>query len=434
MSSLPTFSSFLSSNQYTRENISASFVAGMLCGSSAVGLSFGAEGATNNPGGLFGWLNYARSNTGLNPTGILGTTSDTYILYTNPSDLVQDLNKLKGITNCLLGVTVFGSNTGYSHTSQFCFFKENGSNIVGNTNGFDFLHAINYMAYGGSLVLTGTTLGFSNYLSVDVNNKIDVIIDSQTRQDVVDWIKKERYTIGIFPSVNNGTGYTLSSVLESAGSTNAIRYFSVYGTKTTSQNGIATDTVKSNSKLLYEIPAISDVGGFFARAKNLNQLYITVAGIEKSRILNGTINGSITWNNDLKSTLRKNKVNFFVAYNPIFLGSDLVGITMAASESALTFNDRVGPANLYTEIDKAINDIGVKYIFEINNTTTRGAITSEIQTTLDRYATFLDTTKTQIICNATNNVDGGATLNIQVIVRPIAGVDNFTINFTYTNS
>lgn len=431
MSSLPTLSSFLSSNQYTREIISAPFVAGMLAGSGATGLSFGADGVTNNPGGLFGWLNYARSNTGLNPTGIVGNTSDTFIVYTNPSDLVQDLNKLKGITNCLLSVS---SSDGLSHTAQFSFFKDNGTNIVGNTNGIDFIHAINYMAYGGSLVLVGTTSGFNNYLGNNNSNKIDIIIDPQTNQSVIDWIKKERYTIGVFPSIDNGTGYTLSSNFANVGSTNAMRYFSVYGTKTTSENGISTNTLKQNSILTYQIPAVSDVGGFFARAKNLNELYITVAGVEKSRVLNGTISNSITWNSDLKSKLRANKVNFFVAYTPIFLGSDLVGITATSSESNLTYSDRVGPANLYTELDKAINDIGIKYVFQINNQETRTQISGEIQTVLDQYATFLDTTKTQIICDTRNNIDNGPTLNIQVSVKPIVGIDNFTINFTYTNN
>lgn len=432
MSSLPTLSSFLSSNQYNREVISAPFVAGMLAGSTAKGLCFGAEGSTLDPGGLFGWLNYARSNTGLNPSGIVGNTSDTYILYTNPSDLVQDLNKLKGITNCLLSVT---STTGLSHTSQFSFFKEDGAtNLIGITNGIDFIHAINFMAYGGSLVLVGNTSGFDSYLANDVNNKIDVIIDTKSKQEIVDWIKNQKYTIGIFPSINEGTGYTLSSTLENVGSTNAMRYFSVYGTKTTSGSSISTDSLKASSKLTYSIPAVADVGGFFARAKNLNELYITVAGIDKSRVLNGTISNTIVWNGDLKSKLRKNKVNFFVAYNPIFLGSDLVGITAASSEAALTNSDRVGPANLYTEIDKTINDIGIKYVFEINNATTRGEVTSEVQTALDRFATFLDTTKTQIICNNTNNVDNSSTLNIQVIVKPIVSIENFVINFTYTNS
>lgn len=432
MSSLPTLSSFLSSNQYTREVISTPFVAGMLAGSTAKGLCFGAEGATLDPGGLFGWLNYARSNTGLNPTGIVGNTSDTFILYSNPSDLVQDLNKLKGITNCLLSTT---TSTGLSHTSQFSFFKEDGAtNVVGNTNGIDFVHAINYMAYGGSLIIVGNTAGFDNYLANDLNNKIDVIIDTSARQDIIDWIKNQKYTIGVLPSSGTGTGYTLSSNLENAGSTNAMRYFSVYGTKTSSASKISTDSLKPSSQFSYSIPAVADVGGFFARAKNVNELYITVAGLDKSRVLNGNISNTIVWNSDLKSKLRKNKVNFFVAYNPIFLGSDLVGITAAASEAVLNYSDRVGPANLYTEIDKVINDIGLKYVFEINNSTTRAEVTSEVQTSLDRFATFLDTTKTQIICNDTNNINNSSTLNIQVIVKPIVSVENFVINFTYTNS
>jgi hypothetical protein len=113
------------------------------------------------------------------------------------------------------------------------------------------------------------------------------------------------------------------------------------------------------------------------------------------------------------------------------LGSDLVGVT--ASTGALTSNDRVGPAALYSEINKLVNQIGLQYIFQINNATTRSQVSSAIETGLDQYASFLDTTKTQIICDNRNNVDNSSTLSIQVIAKPIVSTETYVINFTYTS-
>jgi hypothetical protein len=128
--------------------------------------------------------------------------------------------------------------------------------------------------------------------------------------------------------------------------------------------------------------------------------------------------------------LRTNKVNFFINYVPKFLGSDLVGGT--AATSAITVNDRIGPARLQAAITQAINNIAFKYIFDINNEVTRSQVTSEVQTAMDPFAPYLDTTKTQIICNSSNNQENSETLNIQVVAKPILGTDSFVINFTYT--
>jgi hypothetical protein len=423
---MASLSSFLASNQYTRENISVPFVGAFVAGTGYIKPTFDNGGATADPGGLFGWLMYARTTESLNPAGLRGATStDKYIVYTNPSDLVQDLNKLDGITGCFTGTA----------GATYAFFEESGTNLTPKKNGIDFIHAINYMAYGGSLVLAGSTSGLNTYLNSNANNKFDVIFDPYLTTDVINWVSSQPYTIGIFPSQAvggiTGLGFTLGN-FSSVGSTNAIRYFSIYGTKGPANTTLATDTVKQNSTLTYKIAAVADVAGFFTRAKALNELYITVAGLDRSTVLNGKILETVLWNSEDKNTLRKARVNFFVTYTPPFLGSDLIGIT--ASTNTVTFNDRVGPANLYTEIDQAVNNIGLKYVFEVNNATTRAEVVSEIQTALDRYSTFLETSKTEIICDSRNNTDNTSTLNIQVIVKPIIGVDSFVVNFSYTNN
>jgi hypothetical protein len=74
----------------------------------------------------------------------------------------------------------------------------------------------------------------------------------------------------------------------------------------------------------------------------------------------------------------------------------------------------------------------LKYVFDINNQTTRNQVISEIQTALDPYAPFIDTTQTQIICDNVNNQDNSSTLNVEVVVKPILTTDSFVISVTYT--
>lgn len=418
-----SLSSFLSSNQYSRENISVPFVAGIVSGNPYTIPTFDNNGTITDPGGLFGWLIYARTTSALGSAGVKGTTADRYILYSNPSDLVQDLNRLSGVTNCLLG------NSG----STFAFFIDTGiSELSATKNGTDFIHAINFMAYGGNLVIAGSTSGLNSYLSANSTNNFDVLLDPYLNKQNQNWLEEQPYTIGIFPSRydsgQTGLGYTLAD-FGSVGTGDNIRFFSVYGLKTPTAK-LNTDLLKANSTFTYNIPAVSDIGGFFTRAKNLNEIYITIAGLDRSTILNGKVIPTVLWENPLKNTLRSNKVNFFVTYDPPFLGSDLVGVTL--STSALTVNDRVGPARLYTDINKVVNNIGMKYVFQINNSNTRNQITSEIETALDQFATFLDTTKTQIICDSRNNTDNDSNLNIQVIAKPIVSTESFVVTFSYT--
>lgn len=92
-----------------------------------------------------------------------------------------------------------------------------------------------------------------------------------------------------------------------------------------------TSSLQSNTEITYTIPATGDVGGFFVRAKNRNEQYLTVAGVDRSTVLNGNIINAIDWNDTLKTTLRNNRVNFFVNYNPKFLGADLVGATASSA-------------------------------------------------------------------------------------------------------
>jgi len=425
-------SSFVNSTIYTRESVANVCIAGMKLGTGYVAPTFnGKDGAaSNDPGGLFGWLIYSRSNTAYyNPAK--GTTSDKYISYTTPTELVGDLNKLTGVTYCLVSNTAVGGTHG--------FFEQNAANsIVPRNTGNEFLYAINYMAYGGNLVVVGSTTGLEQYVA-DTDNQFDIVIDKDFDPGVAKWIITKPYTTGIYASVadtagQTGNGYTMANFTNLFGSSSLVtgttvanRIFNVYGVKAITDQD--TSSLIANTKITYSIPAVSDVGGFFTRTKNLNQLYLTVGGLDRSTVLNGNIINPITWGDTLKTTLRNNKVNFFVNYNPKFLGSDLVGAT---ASSSISVNDRIGPSKLRSALTQAIETIALKYLFEINNATTRSQVVTEIQTAMDPFSPFLDTTKTQIICDETNNTDNTSTLGIRVIVQPILGIDSFVIDVVFT--
>lgn len=426
---MASLSSFVNSSQYTKENLNFPFLTAMKLGTAYVAPSFtGINGAANNdPGGLFGWLVYSRSTRYTTPKG---ATTDKYIVYTNPYDLVGDLNQLDGITACLVSATGAGGTYG--------FFDAIDTQLSPKAAGTQFLHAINYLAYGGTLVVAGSQLGFSDYTE-DTGNYFDLMVDPFFNSNVASWFIDQPYTMGIYPTIPGadgitGSGYTLGNFATlfgnsayTTGVTVAGRVFNVCGIKTLTN--LDTSSVQENTKITYTIQATNDVAGFFARAKNRNESYLTVAGLDRATVINGNIVNPIDWAGSLKNTLRRNRANFFVNYNPKFLGADLVGAT---ANSAIGVNDRVGPARMRVNLTKDVNTIALKYVFDINNQTTRNQVISEIQTALDPYAPFIDTAETQIICDSSNNTDNSSTLNVEVVVKPILTTDSFVISVTYT--
>ena len=432
---MPSLSSFINSSQFSTESTTATLLAGMITGSTyntGFTLSGPCGSAGNDPGGLFGWLVYSRANY-FNPAK--GTTADKYIVYTSPQQLVGDLNALTGVTSCLLANTSAGSTYSLFLNSGTI---NNVSRVTPLTNGKDFLFAVNYLAYGGELVLSGSAAGLDQYIA-DTGNYFDIVIGQEANSTLCQWLIDQPYTAGIFPSIADstgatGAGYTAAnygSLFGSSslvtGTTVANRVFNVCGIKAVTD--LDTSTLLSNSKITYEIPAVSDVGGAFTRAKNRNETYLTVAGTPRSNVLNGNIVNSIDWTDTLKTTLRTNRVNFYVNNNPKFLGADLTGATSSATYTA---NDRIGPSRMRSAMSNIITDIGLKYLFAINNTATRNLVESEISTALDPFTPYIDPTQTQIICDSSNNDDNSSTLNITVIVKPILSIDSFVININLT--
>jgi hypothetical protein len=429
---MPSLSSFISTNQYNKESTTIPLLGGMQLGSTYAGVTFNGAGvAITDPGGLFGWLVYSRYTRYSPPKG---GTADKYIVYTNPSDLVGDLNKLGSIPKCLISDQNSGGTYG--------FFENIGvfNNVIRLKplqNGQDFLYAIHYLAYGGQLILTGGPQGFDQYQN-DTNKSLDVIIDTVGTTSNARWLIDQPNTVGIFPTITvgglTGAGYTmadfatlLGSTTYLSGTTVANRIFNVCGVKRV--NLADTTTLLANSKISYDLSAVSDVGGFFTRSKNRNQLYLTVAGVRLSTVLNGSITNTVDWQDSLKDALRLNRVNFFVNNIPKFLGGDVVGAT---SGGPVTQEERIGVSKLKSAIGNDLNKIGLKYLFEPNNATTRARVTTEMRTAMNKYSSFVFPASTQIICDSSNNTNDSSTLVMTVVFQPVLSIDSFEVTVSVT--
>jgi hypothetical protein len=431
----PNLGSFLNSSQFNSLTPTANPINGAIVAGSTFNLPAftstapeGANSAEKDPGGLFGWLIYARN---YKTTPALGSTGDRYLVYTDPATFIGDLNKLSGVTNAIVSFTGSGGTWGL-------FQQTSATDIATRApQGNDFLHCLHYLAYGSKLIIAGTTAGLDQY-EIATNTNIEVLIGNTANTSLGTWLETKPGVIGIFPSAGDGNGTTAANwttYLSSpgnvpfvTGATVADRIFNVYGINGTTYT---TTTLQNGSQLTYQIPAVADVAGAFNTSKSLNQLFLTVAGIDRSSILNRGIINSVEWSSTLKNTLRSNRVNFYVNNNPKFLGSDLVGAT--GSSSPVIVDERVGPAFLRRILTQQINKIGTKYLFEINTQSTRNSFIAEINNILDQYAYAMVRSEAQVICDSSNNTDYGTTLTVDLIIKPILGTDSFVINITFTS-
>ena len=428
----PTLNSFLNPPYYTYQGSSSPLYYGFLAGSTYVPPTFnGVSGAaSNDPGGLFGWLIYSRTELA-SPTS--GLTTDNYIVYTEPFTLVKDLNNLSlnGITACIL-------TTSNTQGGTFGFFSSDGSSITGKTNGNDFLSAIYSLAYGGTIVITGTTSGFVSYESA-TGNYLDVLMCKGTTAEAR-YLENAVSTMGIFPSINDGSGQTalnFDSLFTSAslvsGSTVADRIVSVSGKNHKFE--LPTPSLAQNTTYTGSLNLVPDVIGAFSNSKTTNNIYYSVAGFDNSKILNGVVRSPILWTDTVtKNIFKKNRVNFYIqSSSNYFMGLDLVGAT-AGSNSTYTSNERIGPSKLRVDIETTVRQIILKYVFLPNNATTRASITSEVSFRLQELGNFLDPSFTQITCDGSNNTDNTPTLTVDIIVKPLISSETFSISVTTESS
>jgi hypothetical protein len=108
----PSLSSFTNSSQYQTQTTLNPLLTGFIAGSTYREPNFNGnnQATSNDVGGLFGWLLYSRATQ---YTPALGSTGETYLVYTSPNALVAGLNQLGGITYCLVSSTTQGGTFGF---------------------------------------------------------------------------------------------------------------------------------------------------------------------------------------------------------------------------------------------------------------------------------------------------------------------------------
>ena len=429
----PTLNSFISPNYFNTEKTINPLYSAILAGSTYVPPTFsGISGAAStDPGGLFGWLVYSRTSLA-NPTK--GTTTQSYIEYTNPSDFINDLNNLGGITSCLVASTNGGGT--------FSFFTYTSSDINPLTNGNNFLYALTYLAYGGVLVVAGNTAGLVTY-EAETSNKIEILIGQTANSMTARYVEQTPQVFGIFSSTNDGSGYTAqnfdtlfsSSALVpfTAGATVSDRIFNVAGQIQKAK--IPMTSLVTGTYLTYTLSAVSEVAGAFTRAKDKRNIYISVGGTDMSIPLNGTVKLPIFWSDtSSKNIYKKNRVNFYSKTgSSYFLGLDVVGAT-AGTNSSYTTNERIGPSKLKQDIETQVTTILLKYVFSVNNSSTRSSVTSEVTQYIFGLNQFLDPVFTQVTCNGSNNTDNDTTLKVDITIKPLVSTEEYSLTVTATAS
>lgn len=433
---MPTLNSFISPLIFSNETTKNPLVAGMVAGATYAIPSFnGASGAVSNElGGLFGWLTYSRSQLA---SPVRGTTSQTYIEYSDYNSFINDLNLLDGVTYCLISSSTEGGTYG--------FFEYSGTSITPKTNGYDFLYALNYLSYGGVLVIAGTTTGLKNYIN-DNSYGLDVLLGQTGNTATVQFVRDNDYIFGIFGSTGNGGGYTAINYDALMGATfvpfseSAVASNRIFNVGAQSQSPtFTTDSLRSGTSLQYTISSVSDVAGAFTRAKSTSSLPLTVAGSNFSTPLNTKISNIVSWSDTTtKDIYKKNRVNFYTKIDTgtstsYFLGSDLVGAT-AGGGSTYTSAERVGASYLQNTIEKNVNTILLKYVFSLNNATIRASAATEISSFIQSLTAYVDQNYTQIICDSTNNTDNSSSLNASVTVKPIQSTTTYTVSVSVSNS
>lgn len=432
---MPNFNLFNSLTQLDLSYNSTTFISGYI----AEGFTAytkptlsGSGNPSNDPGGLFGWLLWSRADLQDPPVGY---TYDTYIIYNNRNDFLRDLNAI-GNDSSYKNVP-FNLNPGATYTF---FYSTSGDRTVypNYPVGYDFLQVINVLSFGARLVLAGNTTGLLDYMNDNSTptNTLKLLIGQTADSARAKFVESNNNLFGVFPTVNNGLGYTAapfdtlfgatSSVLNptptpnTAGPTAGNRIINIYGR---ALFDTTTTQWQASSALQTSINCTSDFAGAMARssAGGLGGPYGGPAGIDYSSEVNTKFRNIVdSSNTTLANILKKNRVNYYTAAaGSKFLPIDLVGAT-AALGSTYANKDRIGPNYLAETIERAFLAILQNFISRQNNAQTRSEVVTALETAQYSLAGALAFIQNlTIICDGSNNTDNSATLRVDVSLTPV---------------
>lgn len=468
MATRTDFTSLLSTVNYTQESPGNSpLVVGLKLG-------YGPQSYVNATGGLFGCLSVAT-----------GLTTDTWFAYDNASQLIADLNlgltgtstafnanfvtsyngisgpsrAMLELSSCLstlaygCSVVIFGSYKAMKeyqedptndpleaivleeqNTSSDMLTPTTNNQILGVTSAYTGFATASVTPTGGydAIMLMKQSSAFDDcfFFHASLSG-----MDYNVAQDVlsgVDYSVITRYKgfdgLGstYFNLSNTGASYTLSS-------DQLNRTFCVLGKKTTEWQFPSgnyfywTDDICSCDTLL-----AYDAAGAMARAKSRDELYYSIAGVDRSKLLNAnSVTPSFVLTSSALSSLKTNRVNYYLSSSSsglFFLGSDVVGVT-----GTVNLENRFGPSYMKAKIQSDVYTIGENYMFQLNNSATRSNYTDSVTSYLQNYANVLNNDYTQVICDETNNTDNSNTLNMTVIIRPLISATDIVVTVSLSS-
>jgi hypothetical protein len=330
-----------------------------------------------------------------------------YKVFNNPNELLSvfDISVLSGVCSG------FATGAGFSG---------------GTVHDRELHSALNYLQYGGILVAaTGASALNNTNLSIDSafcedNAKFnDVISLISLRQDCVGIVgSSAEYHNGVssaYPTTSMAV-YSMYGITGISGATSIDEnFFSIIGRKTRERIYGATGTIN--------LLMTSDVAGLMAIVDNSYGPWTPPAGIRKGEVLNITNYEpklSETNTNTLSDSYGINSVSGIFGYpDRVFLMGD------SSLEQIDSDRMHIGISRLILHIKRGIKPLLQGVLFEINNSSTRTALTNSVSSFLERILNKNGIKTYTVTCNESNNTE--TVINSKQLVIDISFVPYYTI-------
>jgi hypothetical protein len=330
-----------------------------------------------------------------------------YKVFNNPNELLSvfDITVLSGVCSG------FATGAGFSG---------------GTVHDRELHSALNYLQYGGILVAaTGASALNNTNLSIDSafcedNAKFnDVISLISLRQDCVGIVgSSAEYHNGVssaYPTTSMAI-YSMYGITGISGATSIDEnFFSIIGRKTRERIYGATGTIN--------LLMTSDVAGLMAIVDNAYGPWTPPAGIRKGEVLNFTNYEpklSETNASTLSDSYGINSVSGIYGYpDRVFLMGD------SSLEKVDSYRMHIGISRLILHIKRGIKPLLQGVLFEINNSSTRTALTNSVSSFLERILNKNGIKTYTVTCNETNNTE--TVINSKQLVIDISFVPYYTI-------
>ncbi len=267
---------------------------------------------------------------------------------------------------------------------------------------------------------------FGSQISTNVNNKLMGIVgvpnvgsNLNSRDDCI-----AICCAGVSGPINNNTDNIDAFPLEAIGNKNT---FFVVGEKLHLKT---SNTFEEDDSALETTLISPDVAGCFARTEASSKAWFSPAGFSRGRIL-GVVR--------MKYTLSESDANFLYSnnINPIRTfpgeGTFLFGDkTRRQSTEHVNFT-YVNVTRLFLYLQDLIGNSARKFLFEINNNSSRSAFTNAVTPILRSIQGSGGITSYNIVCDSTNNpasiVDSNQFV-ADVYIKPAKSIQTIVLRFT----